>query len=135
LHLICLESKDVALLYASRELYLEARAGDLSDFSVDAVLEFLRGRLSRLRTTVLGPVSSPPKAVASEKSPTQDEELRSRIRTLVLQRKLIAAQQVVETIGPPLTVDHLKELTDDIPEVRKIAHPNHLTLVWQESSR
>jgi hypothetical protein len=135
LHLICLESKDVALLYASRELYLEARAGDLSDFSVDAVLEFLRGRLSRLRTTVLGPASSPPKAVASEKSPTQDEELRSRIRTLVLQRKLIAAQQVVETIGPPLTVDHLKELTDDIPEVRKIAHPNHLTLVWQELSR
>jgi hypothetical protein len=84
---------------------------------------------------VLGPVSRPPKAVASEKSPAQDDELPSRIRTLVSQRKLIGAQQVVETIGPPLTVDHLKELTDDIPEVRKIAHPNHLTLVWQELSR
>jgi hypothetical protein len=134
-HLIFLELTDVALLYASRELYLEARAGDLPDFSVDAVLEFLRGRLSRLRTAVLGPVSRPPRGVASEKIPIQNENLRSRIRTLVSQRKLIAAQQVVETIGPPLTLDHLKKLTDDIPEVRKIAHPNHLTLVWQELSR
>jgi len=38
-------------------------------------------------------------------------------------------------IGPPLTADRLKELTDDIPEVRKIAHPNHLTLLWQDLSR
>jgi len=134
-HLIRLESKDVALLYASRELYLEARAGDLSDVNVDQVLQFLRRRLDGLRTAVLGPVSSPPGSVAPEKSPPHDEELRSRIRTLVSQKKLIAAQQVVETIGPPLTVDRLKELTDDIPEVRKIAHPNHLTLLWQDLSR
>jgi hypothetical protein len=134
-HLFCLESKDVALLYASLELYLGARAGDLSDFTVETVLEFLRGRLSGLRTAALGPISRPPKPVASAKPATEDEELRSRIRILVSQRKLIAAQQVVEAIGPPLTVEHLKELTDDIPEVRKIAHPNHLTLLWQELSR
>jgi hypothetical protein len=134
-HLICLELKDVALLYASRELYLEARAGDLSHFSVDTVVGFLRDRLFRFRSAVLGPVSRPPKVVAPEKMPLEDGNLRNRIRTLVSQRKLIAAQQVVESIGPPLTLDHLKELTDDIPEVRKIAHPNHLTLVWQELSR
>jgi hypothetical protein len=88
-----------------------------------------------LRTAVLGPVSRPPKVVTPDKIPLPDEDLRNRIRTLVSQRKLIAAQQVVESIGPPLTLEHLKELTDDIPEVRKIAHPNHLTLVWQELSR
>jgi len=134
-HLICLKPEEVALLYASRELHLEARAGDLPDFHADEVLQFLRGRLAHLRSTALGPVSGPPEPVATGKSPAHDEELRSRIRILVSQRKLIAAQQVVETIGPPLTVEHLKELTDDIPGVRKIAHPNHLTLLWQDPSR
>jgi len=134
-HLIRLEPKDVALLYASRELYLEARAGDLPDFNLEQVLQFLRGRLEGFRTAVLGPVSRPPESVTAEKPVAQEEELRRRIRTLVSQKKLIAAQQVVEMIGPPLTVDRLKELTDDIPEVRKIAHPNHLTLLWQDLSR
>ena len=134
-HLIRLEPKDVALLYASRELYLEARAGDLPDFNLEQVQQFLRGRLEGFRTAVLGPVSRPPESVTAEKPVAQEEELRRRIRTLVSQKKLIAAQQVVEMIGPPLTVDRLKELTDDIPEVRKIAHPNHLTLLWQDLSR
>jgi len=134
-HLIRLEAKDVALLYACRELYLEARAGDLPDFNAEEVLQFLRGRLEGFRTAVLGPVTRPPESVTAEKPVTQDEELRRRIRTLVSQKKLIAAQQVVEMIGPPLTADRLKELTDDIPEVRKIAHPNHLTLLWQDLSR
>jgi hypothetical protein len=135
IHLIRLEAKDVALLYASRELYLEARAGDLPEFNVEQVLQFLRGRLQGLHTAVLAPVSRPPESVTAEKPGTQDEELRRRIRTLVSQKKLIAAQQVIEMIGPPLTADRLKELTDDIPEVRKIAHPNHLTLLWQDLSR
>jgi hypothetical protein len=134
-HLIRLEPKDVALLYASRELYLEARAGDLPEFNMEQVLQFLRGRLQGLHTAVLAPVSRPPESVTAEKPVTQDEELRRRIRTLVSQKKLIAAQQVIEMIGPPLTADRLKELTDDIPEVRKIAHPNHLTLLWQDLSR
>ena len=76
IHLVRLKSEEVALLYASREVYLEARAGDLQDCTVEEALQFLRGRLQILRSAVLGPVLSPPEPpepVPAEKPVTEDE--------------------------------------------------------------
>ncbi|MBV8900707.1 MAG: hypothetical protein JOY92_11425, partial [Verrucomicrobia bacterium] len=58
-HLICLEMKEVALLYAAREFYLETRAGDFSHVDDNEVRQFLRDRLSGLRDLALGPVLPP----------------------------------------------------------------------------
>jgi hypothetical protein len=133
-HLICLEIKEVALLYAAREFYLEARAGDLPHLDETEVRQFLRDRLAGLCDLTFGPVLPPRQGILREKPASEDEGLRRRIREVVSREKRISALQVLEIIGPPLTADRLKELTDDIPEIRKVAYPDHLTLLWQEPS-
>jgi hypothetical protein len=82
-HLICLEIKEIALLYAAREFYLEARAGDLPHFDNHEVRQFLRDRLSGLRDLAFGPVLPPRRGIFSETPASEDEGLRQRTREIV----------------------------------------------------
>lgn len=81
-HLICLETKEVALLYAAREVYLEARAGDLSHIDDNEVRRFLRDRLSGIRDLAFGPVLPSCRGRSGETPAGEGEGLRRRIREI-----------------------------------------------------
>jgi hypothetical protein len=84
-HLICLGIKEVALLYAAREFYLEARAGDLPHFGDNEVRQFLRDRLAGLRNLAFGPVQPPRQGTFREGPAGEDEGRRQRIGEIVPQ--------------------------------------------------
>ncbi|MBW0001607.1 MAG: hypothetical protein JO015_21130 [Verrucomicrobia bacterium] len=81
-HLIHLEVKEVALLYAAREFYLEARAGDLPHFDENEVRRFLRDRLSGLCDLTFGPVL-PPRQGGFKAPAGEENELDQRTGEIV----------------------------------------------------
>jgi hypothetical protein len=131
LNLIYLTSEETAQLYAARDLYNEAAAGNVDDYQDAEVLDFLAEQLSPWRARLLqaGPsISRKPTPTVEE---VDGERLTKELRDLVKRHKFLSMSETVDLLGNQFTETVIQEYCSKLKEIEKIVHPNGTLLVWQ----
>ncbi|MBV9391895.1 MAG: hypothetical protein JOY96_08395, partial [Verrucomicrobia bacterium] len=128
LHLILLTQKDTAELYAARDFYVEAVAGDIEDYEPEEVFKFLKERLTTWRQRCLDPVNAD-----TVSSPSQEivlsSELRQDLIELLSNEKFLSLEQAARKLG--IAEETVLQLAAQNPSIQKISHPNRVILLWQ----
>ncbi len=131
LNLIYLTSEETAQLYAARDLYNEAAAGNVDDYQDAEVLDFLAEQLSPWRARLLQANSTISRKPTPPVEEVDSERLTKELRDLVKRHKFLSISETVDLLGNQFTETVVQEYCSKLKEIEKIVHPNGTLLVWQ----
>lgn len=129
LDLIYLTREETAQLYAARDLYNEAAAGNVDGYQDAEVLEFLAEQLSPWRERLLKtnpPISPTPPRIEE----VDVRRLTKELCDLVKRHKFLSVSETVNLLGNQFTEPVIQEYCGKLKEIEKIVHPNGTLLVW-----
>jgi hypothetical protein len=132
LDLVYLTRDETAQLYAARDLYNEAAAGNVDGYSDAEVLDFLAKQLVGWRDRLLKsvpPVPSPTPPVVEE---VDSRRLMTELRNLVQRHKFLSVSEAVDLLDNRFSEAAIQEYSSKLKEIEKIVHPKSTLLVWQE---
>jgi hypothetical protein len=133
LDLIYLTRDETAQLYAARDLYNEAAAGNVDGYSDAEVLDFLAKELvgwrHRIFEAAAPPVPPPPVPIVEE---VDTQRLLTELRSLVKRHKFISVSEAVDLLDKRFSEASIQEYSSKLKEIEKIVHPKSTLLVWQE---
>ncbi len=130
LHVLPLHPDEVKLIYAAHELHSDAIQGDI-EFAAQEVLDFLRDELNRVWTRIMEPAHPEPVPPLH----TLDEELRARVRTIVMHERFLSLEELLQLLEGHYDRDTVLAACGSVAEIAIHHSPSMVVLQWQKRSR
>lgn len=132
LDLVYLTRDETAELYAARDLYNEAAAGNVDGYTDVEVLNFLANQLAGWRDRLLKSVPPLPPTTFPVVEEVDSPRLITELRNLVKRHKFLSVSEAVDLLDNRFSEAAIQEYGSKLKEIEKIVHPKSTLLVWQE---
>ncbi|MGH8534286.1 MAG: hypothetical protein ACREV1_16620 [Gammaproteobacteria bacterium] len=129
LHVLPLHPDEVKLIYAAHELHSDAIQGDI-EFAAQKVLDFLRDEINRVWTRIMEPAHPEPVPPVH----TLDEELRARVRTIVMHERFLSLEELLQLLEGHYDRDTVLAACSSVAEIAIHHSPSMVVFQWQKRS-
>lgn len=131
LHIVNLDFDMICRLYAARDLYSQAIAGDIA-FRAEEALQFIQTRLIDFWELLLAPLTDRHSSGTAGKAGTPSLELIEKIKLIVARKKLIAFDELFSQIKAQWPHEaEVRAGVSQLSEIKQYHAPNMTVLKWR----